>query len=121
MDGAWSVSAADGGSLFGGYTAPKPGSLLFAAAPAFGAPAKQSAAGGDGDEDDAEGGAEGADGGEAVFGGPDTAPVVQLSEVPKQTGEEDEDVLYSGARCALSCPCATRVRALTSVERMSAR
>lgn len=79
-----------GGSLFGSYTAPQPGSL-FAPAPAFGA-ARQSK---DGEDNELGVEAEGAEG-DAVFGGPEIAPVVQLSEVPKQTGEEEEDGLFAG-------------------------
>lgn len=83
------ADGAAGGSLFGNYTAPKPGSLF--AAPAFGA-ARQSDAG---NNDAAEG--EEADGeGNEVFGGDSTQPVVQLSEVPKQTGEEDEETVFAG-------------------------
>jgi hypothetical protein len=62
--------------------------------PAFGAAGRASKDGGDDAAADGEG--EEAAEGDAVFGGPEIAPVVQLSEVPKQTGEEEEDVLYAG-------------------------
>lgn len=88
-----SADGAAGGSLFGNYTAPKPGSLFAPAA--FGA-ARQSNAG---DNDAAEG--EEAEGeGKEVFGGDNVQPVVQLSEVPKQTGEEDEETVFAGESCS---------------------
>jgi hypothetical protein len=63
--------------------------------PAFGAAGRASK---DGGEDGAAGEGEGDEAaeGDAVFGGPEIAPVVQLSEVPKQTGEEEEDALFAG-------------------------
>lgn len=77
------------GSLFGSYTAPQPGGM-FAPVPAF-ATSRQSKDGDDAGGDDAGGGE-----GTEVFGGDNTQPVVQLSEVPKQTGEEDEETVYAG-------------------------
>jgi hypothetical protein len=82
-----------GGSLFGSYTAPQPGGL-FAPVPAFGSAGRASKDGGE--DGAAEGDGDDAAEGDAVFGGPEIAPVVQLSEVPKQTGEEEEDVLFAG-------------------------
>ncbi|KAF6263158.1 hypothetical protein COO60DRAFT_1698932 [Scenedesmus sp. NREL 46B-D3] len=95
--GGFAAAAKDGssggGSLFGSYTAPQPGGL-FAPVPAFGAAGRASK---DGGEDAAAGEGEGEEAaeGDAVFGGPEVTPVVQLSEVPKQTGEEEEEVLYA--------------------------
>lgn len=43
---------------------------------------------------DGENGAE--DNGQELFGGQEVAPVVQLSEVPKQTGEEEENSVFTG-------------------------
>jgi hypothetical protein len=62
--------------------------------PAFGAAGRASKDGGDDAAANGEG--EEAAEGDAVFGGPEIMPVVQLSEVPKHTGEEEEDVLYAG-------------------------
>lgn len=56
------------------------------------------AAGGAGDKEEGEGGGEGEDGeGGGLFGGAaDPPPVVSLAEVPKRTGEEDENTLWAG-------------------------
>jgi len=87
-----------GGSLFGSYTAPQPGSSLFGSSttPAFGSSlgsgVKQSKDADDDDEKATEANGEG----DAVFGGADVPPVVQLSEVPKQTGEEQETAVFAG-------------------------
>jgi hypothetical protein len=47
-----------------------------------------------------EGGGDGENGaeenGQELFGGQEVAPVVQLSEVPKQTGEEEENSVFTG-------------------------
>lgn len=58
---------------------------------------KGGADGGEGNED-----GDGKDGGEGeeVFGVQETAPVVTLEEVPKVTGEEKEEVLFTGERGA---------------------
>jgi hypothetical protein len=62
-------------------------------------PPAAAAAGGDGgDKEEGEGGGEGEDGeGGGLFGGAsDPPPVVSLAEVPKRTGEEDENTLWAG-------------------------
>eukprot|EP00775_Hariotina_reticulata_P004259 gene4259-4510_t len=88
-----------GGSLFGSYTAPQPGSSLFGSstAPAFGSSGGPGTKQGkDGDNDDVDTAADADGEGDAVFGGADVLPVVQLSEVPKQTGEEQETAVFAG-------------------------
>lgn len=79
-----------GGSLFGSYTAPKPG--IFGVGQGFGA-ARQSK---DGEDEAAPDAADAEGEGNEVFGGDNVQPVVQLSEVPKHTGEEDEEAIYTG-------------------------
>jgi hypothetical protein len=89
-----------GGSLFGSYTAPQPGS---AGGSLFGAPAasRQSNGGDEGaDGGDAEAAGDG-EGQELFAGGQqEVAPLVSLSEVPKQTGEENEDAVFTGVAAA---------------------
>jgi len=114
---AWCSGAATGGSLFGSHLAPQPGNSLFGstAAPAFGAPAAgQPSDDANGDD----GGAADGDGeNDAVFGGDDVPPVVQLSEVPKQTGEEEEGTVYAGEsqRCN-HVACGSRLMSRDGVQ-----
>lgn len=83
--------AAPGGGLFGGFVAPQPGSSFGGFGAAAAAKPKDEEEGGDG-----EGDAGGDENGQELFGGPEVAPVVQLSEVPKQNGEEEESSVFTG-------------------------
>jgi hypothetical protein len=80
--------AAPAGGLFGGFTAPQPGQS-FGGFGAAAAKPKDEEEGGEGD-------AGGDENGQELFGGPDVTPVVQLSEVPKQNGEEEESSVFTG-------------------------
>lgn len=93
----WLLPCADGEgskSLFGSFQAPPPGSGFSGFGSAGGSKAKDVEEGGAGEGE--EGGEE--NGQQELFGGPEVAPVVQLSEVPKQTGEEDENSVFTGVR-----------------------
>jgi hypothetical protein len=89
------VPAADGaapaGGLFGGFVAPQPGSSFGGFGAAAASKPKDEEEGGEG-----EGDAGGDENGQELFGGPEVAPVVQLSEVPKQNGEEEESSVFTG-------------------------
>lgn len=89
----WLLPCADGEgskSLFGSFQAPPPGSGFSGFGSAGGSKAKDvEGGGGEGEEGEENGQQE-------LFGGPEVAPVVQLSEVPKQTGEEDENSVFTG-------------------------
>lgn len=90
----WPAEGEGSGSLFGNFKAPPPGSS-FGFGSAGGKP-KDVEEGGEGEE-----GAE--ENGQELFGGPEVAPVVQLSEVPKQTGEEGENNVFAGEAAAGRC------------------
>jgi hypothetical protein len=99
-------------SLFGSFQAPPPGSGFSGFGSAGGSKAKDVEEGG---------GAEGEEGGEEngqqeLFGGPEVAPVVQLSEVPKQTGEEDENSVFTGERRAAAGLCWSVCSSTCAVE-----
>jgi len=53
---------------------------------------------------DGEGEEVGEENGKELFGGPEVTPVVQLNEVPKQTGEEEENSVFTGG-CGGSYSC----------------
>lgn len=78
-----------GSSIFGGFNPPQPGSTGFGFGSGGGSKAKDVEEGGGGEEGGEEIGQE-------LFGGQEVAPVVQLSEVPKQTGEEGENSVFTG-------------------------
>jgi hypothetical protein len=91
-----------GTSLFGGFNPPQPGSTGFGFGSGGGSKAKDVEEGGAGEEGGEEIGQE-------LFSGQEVVPVVQLSEVPKQTGEEDENSVFTGEAVCWPCCVALKV------------